>query len=122
MLHKFDQIAGKVASYWGSSYHEDTLSPVVVAEDGGAEDLRDAHNRAIDAALVAADLLDQLAPGVQQEDDHLFGVEVRQVEHHQVRRVHRRADLIPGPRLQQASRALSRLVPVRRTVAVDKKH
>ena len=78
---------------------------MVVAEDGGAEDLRDAHNRAFDGALVAADLLDHPPAGIQQEDGHLLGVKVRQVEHHQVRRVHRRADLVPGPRLQQAKPA-----------------
>ncbi len=76
-----------------------------VADDRGAEDLRDAHDRAIDGALIAADLLDQLALGVQQQDDHLFSVKVRHVQHHQVRRVHWCADLVPGLRLQQAEPA-----------------
>ena len=76
-----------------------------VADDGRAEDLRGAQDRAVGGALVEARLLDQLALGVQQQDAHLFHVQVGQVEHHQVRRVRRGADLVLGVYVHQAKPA-----------------
>ena len=73
-----------------------------VADDGGPEDLGHAHHRAVDGALVAADLLDELALAVQQQDEHLLAIQVGHVQHHQVRRVQGRADLHAGVLLQQA--------------------
>ncbi len=70
-----------------------------VADNGWAENLGGAQDRAVGGALVEARLLDQLALGVQEQDAHLLGVQVGQVQHHQVGRLRRRADPVPGVHL-----------------------
>ena len=73
-----------------------------VGGDGGAEDLGDAQDGAVDGALVAQDVAHHLVLAVQEQDAQLFVVQVGHLHHQQVRRVGGRVDAVLLFRLQRA--------------------